>query len=393
MTARFNGFLQPQPPADRLRAIAAAWQDEGRVLHAIYDLRSRPDAALGQDTPVATLATIEASLSAGGDADIPCTLIADVTVGATHQGRGLMRRMMEAVTNDAVDAGTPLLALHAAHPALYARFGFSPAIRSQSVELTCSRFALHSDPPGAVHEADLRRADELASALAAAAGVLRFGALAVARPSRVRPPEDDAATRCLVHADDDGNVDGVLTFLFRGWTPEAQVLEVVSEAYSTIEAHAAHWQSISSTGIATTVRATDVRLDDPLPWMLADRAAWRVTGLNDGYSLRVVDPARALQLRGYSDPDTELTIDVTDQTGPAAGRWRVVVSGGRAAVEPASGPADVTLDARELAAIFLGSADTSMLLNAGMVTAAPPAAERLDALLRWPVQASSTLHF
>ena len=95
-----------------------------------------------------------------------------------------------------------------------------------------------------------------------------------------------------MHVDEQGNVDGVLTYAFQGWTPQAQVLEVLSETYSTTEAHAALWQTLCATGIASTVRANDVRPDDPLPWMLEDRAAWRVTGLTDGFSLRVLDPAR-----------------------------------------------------------------------------------------------------
>ncbi|WP_426562092.1 GNAT family N-acetyltransferase [Angustibacter sp. McL0619] len=393
MTARYNGFLQAEPSADQRAAVAGAWQDEGRILHAIHDRGPRPDTALSPDVPVATLATIGASLNAGEDEDIPCTLIADVTVRATHQGQGLMRRLMEAVTTEAVDAGVPLLALHAAHPALYARFGFSPAIRSSTVEVDCARFALLRDPPGTVHAADPRHADEQARAVAASSGPYRFGALAVTHPARNQQPDDEHPARCLVHADERGNVDGVLTYVFRGWTPQAQVLDVLSETYSTFDAHAALWQAISSTGIASTVCATDMRPDDPLPWMLTDRAAWRVTGLNDGYSLRIVDPARALLMRGYSAADAQLAVDVTDRTGPASGRWLIRLSGGRASIEPTSRAADVTLDVAELAASFLGTTNPTTLLSAGRVTASRAAANGLDTLLGWPVQASSTLHF
>jgi predicted acetyltransferase len=394
MTARFNGFLQTLPSADQLGAIAAAWQDEGRTLHAIYDLDPAPDSALGNDIPVATLATFDAGLNAGGHGDIPCTLIADVTVRATHQGQGLMRRLMQAVTTEASSGGVPLVALHAAHPALYARFGFSPAIHSLSVELDCARFGLRSDPPGTVHEADPRHADGLAQTVAASPSVFRFGALAVRRSSRDRQARGaDGASRCLLHTDESGTIDGVLTYVFHGWTPEAQVLEVVSETYSTIEAHAALWQTISSTGIAGTVRATDVRPDDPLPWMLNDPAAWRVTAVTDGLSLRILDPAQALKLRGYSGPDTDLTIEVIDQAGPASGKWLLRTSGGRAEVDTTSSPADVTLGANELAAIFLATTRTTTLREAGLVTASRGAADALDALLRWPVEASSTLHF
>jgi predicted acetyltransferase len=306
-----------------------------------------------------------------------------------------MRRLMEAAAADATGAGVPLMALHAAHPALYERFGFAPAIRSVSVELDCARFGLRTRPAGAVHEADPRQADDVARAVAASSGPLCFGALRVAdppSPGRVRPDDGDRA-RCLVHADAAGQVDGVLTYAFQGWTPHAQVLEILSETCSTSDAHAALWQAAASTGIATTVRARDVRLDDPLPWMLTDRGAWRVTALTDGLSLRVLDPAAALAMRGYCGPDAELTIKVTDRTGPASGTWVIRVADGRADVEPTSQPADVTLTATGLAAVFLAGTRTTTLLAAGSVTASRRAAHALDALLQWPAEAASPLHF
>ncbi|GAA4353781.1 GNAT family N-acetyltransferase [Angustibacter luteus] len=393
MTARFNGFLQDLPSAGQVASTAAAWQQEGRVLHAIYDVGSRPEAALGPDVPVATAAVIEASLDAGGDTDIACTLVADVTVRPTHRGQGLMRHIMQAITTRARETGVPLVALHAAHPALYARFGFSPAVRSLSVEADCARFALRSQPSGTVHAADPRRAHDLARTVAAASGDLRFGALTASSLVEHPPQGSDHATRCLVHVDDHGHVDGVLTYAFQGWTPQAQVLELRSETYAAVEAHAALWQTLASTGLASTVRATDVRTDDPLPWLLVDRAAWRVTGMSDGYSLRILDAATAMRLRGYSGPDAEIAIDVEDPGGPTAGRWLLQVSGGRAAVETTARPADLTMDVQALAAAFLGTTAATVLHGAGLVTGSQAAARALDDLLRGPVAASSSLHF
>ncbi|GAB3591665.1 GNAT family N-acetyltransferase [Angustibacter peucedani] len=392
--ARARGFLEPVPDDDELARMAAAWQAETRVLHAIHDLGPRPRGALPADVPVATAAVVEGSLDAGGPAPVPCALVADVTVSATHRGRGLMRQLMAASTAEAVEADVPLVALHAAHPALYARFGFAPAVRSTSVEVDCARFALRDEPGGSVHEADPGEVVELARTVAASSGVLGFGALSTVGPSsNPAPSSDDGRTRCLVHADERGDVDGVLTYSFRGWTPQAQVIDVRSERWSTPAAHGALWRAITATGIASTVVATDVRPDDPLPWMLADRAAWRVTGVADGFSLRVLDPLRALQMRGYVGPDAQLVLDVVDRTGGAAGRWSVRVEAGRATVEASSGAADVTLDVADLAAVYLGAVKPSTLRRAGRVTASDDAVTVLDALLRWPVEPASTLHF
>lgn len=385
MTARFHGFLEPVPAEDRIGALAARWAAEGRTLHAIYDDATRPVGALGDDVPVATLATFTAGLAAGGDEDIPCTLVADVTVRATHQGQGLMRRLMDAAAHD---AATPLMALHAAHPARYARFGFAPAIRSACVEVDCARFRLRDPAAGTVHEAGTHRADELARAVAMSSAVLRFGALT---PALTGAESDDGA-RCLVHTDDRGVVDGVLTWAFLGWTPRAQVIEVRAESYATVDAHAALWQTLCSTGIASTIRAADSRLEDPVAWMIEDRAARRVTAVTDGYSLRVLDPARALAMRGYSCPDTSLVIEVADGTGAASGRWLLAVTRGRATVEPTARAADVRLGARELAALFLAGTRADALHAAGLLADGRDA-RILDDLLRWPVEARSGLHF
>ena len=144
---------------------------------------------------------------------------------------------MQAVTSEAASAGVPLLALHAAHPALYARFGFAPAIRSASVEVDCARFALAKRPAGTVHEADPRQADELGRTVAASAGAdqLRGPGDHAARPTgeptgRRRPPGGASCTSTAT-----ATIDGVLTYVFQGWTPQAQVLEVLSETYSTID--------------------------------------------------------------------------------------------------------------------------------------------------------------
>src|SRR6478735_9401263 len=95
MTARFNGFLEPLPAPAELASMAAAWQDEGRILHAAYDDRQRPAHAVSGDVPVATVATLAGTLEAGGPVGIPCLLVADVTVNATHRGKGIMRRLMQ----------------------------------------------------------------------------------------------------------------------------------------------------------------------------------------------------------------------------------------------------------------------------------------------------------
>ena len=396
MQARCDGFLERRPEPDEAQRIAASWQAEGRVLHAFHDPHETSHGFLGAELPLATMATFMAGLDAGGDAPIPCLLIADVTVRPTHRGQGLMRRLMDRVLAEAGRRGAPLAALHAAHPALYERFGFTPATRAASIEVDCARFALRDQPPGAVHEADPGRVDELGRRLAATGRARRVGALrppGLAAGAASRAATAGQGTRCLVHVDASGEVDGLMTFAFQGWTPEEQVIDVLSESGSNAQARAALWQTVTSTGIATTVRARDTALDDPLWWMLRDRSALRVTAVTDGLSLRVLDTARALGGRGYCCPPASVVIELVDALETVAGRWRITVKDGRATVRATSEPPEVQLDAVDLAAVFLGATRVTTLADAGRVKGSPSALATLNLVMGASSDPLSTLHF
>ncbi|HEX8970923.1 GNAT family N-acetyltransferase [Oryzihumus sp.] len=396
MRAAFDGFLVNHPDPGEAQRIASSWQAEGRTLHAFYDPRETPNGFLGNDVPVATMATFTAGLHGGGDADIPCLLVADVTVRTTHRGQGLMRRLMDRVLAEASRQGVPLAALHAAHPALYERFGFAPATRSASIEVDCARFALKVQPPGLVHEADPGIVALFDGQLSASGRARHLGAL---QPHRVptdavsRRATAERGSRCLVHVDASGQVDGMMTFVFRGWTPDAQVIDVLSESWCTTDARAALWQTVTSTGIATTVRARDTALDEPLQWMLQDRSAMRVTAVTDGLSLRILDTAKALEGRGYCCPPASVALEVVDALDTVAGRWRITVNDGRATLRATCEPPEVQLHAVDMAAVFLGATRVNTLADAGRVTGSPSALATLTMVMSASSDPLSTLHF
>ena len=57
-------------------------------------------------------------------------------------------------------------------------------------------------------------------------------------------------------------------------------------------------------------------VDDPLPWLLLDRRAARVTATHDETWLRIVDVEKALAARQYAD-DADVTVAVDDPLLPA----------------------------------------------------------------------------
>ena len=85
----------------------------------------------------------------------------------------------------------------------------------------------------------------------------------------------------------------------------------VSELMATTdEAHAALWRYCFGVDLRSTIKASTRPVDNPLPWMLADR--YRLErSLHRDLWLRLVDVAEALACR-RSDATPDLELSVTD---------------------------------------------------------------------------------
>jgi hypothetical protein len=382
--SRSLGFLEDTSPS-AVRGRAATWAAEGRVLHGLYE--STEDRGGGAAEPVATVATLDARLDLGRGCELPTVLVADVTVRLGHEGQGLMRSLMEQVSAHAIAEGAAVMALHAAHPAIYERLGYAPATRSARVDVDVARFALRRRVDGRVREVDRSGAAEVEPQVRAIAPE-RLGRL----DGLLGAGTGATDVRHLVHDAPDGSPDALMAFRFRGWTPEAQVIEVL-EDLGSLEGRAALWQTVASTRIAATLHRADAALDDPLPWLLRDRSAWRVTGVADGISLRVLDPSRVLTERRYWCPATRLVVEVSDPTGAHGGRWAVRVDRGAARVATTEEAADVTLDAVTLSAALLGGSTVGSPFHTSRVSGTDDAVSSFRTLMSTPWDALCTARF
>jgi hypothetical protein len=244
--ARALGFLEDATSSATIGP-ARGWAAEGRVLHGLFadstEALEREDAG-----PVATAATLEGRLDVGHGCDLPTVLVADVAVRMGHEGQGLMRVLMDHVSASAMAEGAAVMALHAAHSAIYERLGYAPATRSARVDVDVARFALRDRVAGRVCEVDPSRAADIERQVRGR-GPARLGALG----SSLGAGSPDADVRHIVHEAPNGSVDALLSFRFRGWSAEASVIEVVHDL-GRLEGRGAQWQSDASTRIATTNR-------------------------------------------------------------------------------------------------------------------------------------------
>jgi len=111
-------------------------------------------------------------------------------------------------------------------------------------------------------------------------------------------------------------------------------------------------------------------VDDPLPWLLLDRRAVRVTAVHDETWLRIIDAQKALAARGYVG-DGAVAIAVDDPL-LANNSAAFTITGDGA--EQTGRRAQLHVGVAGLAAVLLGGTTWRGLAVAGLARAADPAA-------------------
>jgi hypothetical protein len=177
------------------------------------------------------------------------------------------------------------------------------------------------------------------------------------------------------------------------WSREGDRLVVDDLVAMTDRARRALWHAVLALGDGGRLVAHDLPVDEPLPWMLADPAALRITGRRPTLPLRLVDVATALGARRYATAD-ELVMEVADPVLPDnAGRHRLHGSPDGAACLRTQDPPDLTLTPAELATAYLGGITLTTLARAGRVVEHRPGSlQRADAMFSWrPAPAPTTV--
>jgi predicted acetyltransferase len=175
--------------------------------------------------------------------------------------------------------------------------------------------------------------------------------------------------RAAVQAGDDGEAEGYALYSANSdWDelgPSGRVTlrELVAV---TPEARAGLWEYLIGLGLMRTLKWLRAPEHDPLPHLLVSqdgltqRVGW-------GLWTRVVDVPRALAARSYAAP-FEVVLELDDAFLPHnSGRHRLAFDGAAAACEPATGPADLALDAESLGAAYFGGTPLETLAGAGRV--------------------------
>jgi predicted acetyltransferase len=323
-----------------------------------------------------------------GGASVPVAGVSAVAVQPTHRRRGALTAMMGALHDDARARGEVASVLTASESVIYKRFGYGAGTwkLGASIARGYARLAQPVRDTGRVRLVSRGEADPLFRDIYERAQRARAGM--VSRPDFWWPevfwlPEGNRAFFDAVHEDADGQADGYVAYEVRGeWYGgfADRELHVLDLQATDAAARAALWEFVFGVDLVVKIIATNLPIDEPLRFMLADPRQLRTDFVYDSLWVLPIDVAALLSARTYASAGL-LTIEVVEPGGP---KGRFVLDGGpdgASCIESPDATPDLTCAYAALGAALLGGNAWATLAEAGEVDEHTPGAlARADAM-------------
>lgn len=400
------GFAGRAPSRDAINRYAASGAVDAKQIYAVYQTEA-PPGGLPANVPVGTYASYPGTVNVGNGQLLAAHLITAVTVRPSHRRRGILSTMIRADLARAQASGIALAALTATEALIYGRFGFGETTTTNAVTVdTSAGFALRSAATGTVDLVPTDSAGELQARLFEQVHLSGFGS--VSRPNSYRArvsgawtfdnPDPDKAVRVAAHFDRSGTIDGYLSYKHPepGTTPSA--LQIIDFLAVDSNAYLGLWEFLAGVDRTSAVHWARPPGEDPLRWALTDSSRYKVTGVEDDLWLRLLDVAAALEARQYWR-DGVVEFEIRDRLELISGKYRLTVRDGQGAVAriEAGSPVELSMDAADVAALYLSGVRAEMLLAAGRFGNPTPGLEaavaRFDSLFAVPAAPLSQTEF
>ncbi len=356
----------------------AALFEPGRTVGAFVE---------GQLVGTADAAT--SGLTLPGGAIVGHAAVTRIGVLPSFTRRGVATALMRHQLHDIAARGEVVATLRATEATIYERYGYGVAGSSQSIEVATARATLRPDvgKGGPVRLLDVAQAWDVLPRIYADNRPSRPGTLD--RPAvwwqtlRLRSESSSGPSYVAVHGEP-GSETGFTRYSpidTERWYVSDQRTVVVEDFFApTTEAYLGLLRFLLGLDLVDRVLFWMLPVDDPLPWLLVDRRAAKVTAVRDETWLRVIDAHQALAARRYAG-DGAVTIAVND---PLLQHNSATFSISGAGAEPTDRRAQLHVGAEGLAAVLLGGATWRGLCVAGLARADDPgalvAADRLFAV-------------
>jgi len=305
--------------------------------------------------------------------------------GVTHIGvlpsftrRGIATALVHHQLRDFAARGEVAATLRASEATIYGRYGYGVANSAQSVEVQTARAALRPEVEagGRVRLIEAAQAWDLLPRIYEEHRPSRAGT--VDRPQvwwaslRLRTESSPGPSYIAVHGEP-GSESGFARYRPTDtgtWFVSDQRTIVVEDFFApTTEAYLGLLRFLLGLDLIDRVMFWMLPLDDPLPSLLLDRRAAKVTAVHDETWLRVIDVATALSARSYAG-DGAVSIAVDDPVLGNSGRFTIAADG----AESSAGPADLDVTIEGLGAVLLGGTTWRSLAISGLARADDPAA-------------------
>lgn len=371
-----RGFLDGEPNEARREAFFTHTAYRRKL--GVYDA-----AGAQPGEPVATFASWIAELTVPGGV-LPACAVSSVTVSPTHRRRGILRTLMAGELRVAVERGVPVAVLTVSESTIYGRFGFAPAAAAAHWDLDVRRARwIGPDVPGRIDFVAREQARDLAAGLHERIRPTSPGEISMPgghwdRFFGTRPDAEKAEQlRAVQYRSPGGEVDGVALYKvtenhddFTQSTIDLSLLLAETDA-----AYAALWRFFLEMDLIGTLRASELAVDEPLWWMIADQRAAKIT-VTDHQYVRILDVPATLAARRYDVSDA-IAFEVTDPLEIAGGTYVLTTDAdGAASVDavddPPAGIPLVRLGVAELSALLLGGVSALTLARAGRIRSEEP---------------------
>jgi predicted acetyltransferase len=363
---RMDGWAFGHASSDQRWEVASAMLERHRQLGAF---------SAGELVGHAAAFTEQLTVPGGG---VPAAGVTWVGVSPAFRRRGAMSTLMARQLGDLGEHGEPVAALWASEPGIYGRFGYGIASRRASVDVPrpinltglatqgwTARLADAADELDACAQVYERVRPEVPGTLSRSPEAWREAAFDEPDGRGSKSP-----LRCALVADGRGRTGGYVWFRtdprWDAGDPAGRV-EVSEIVATTPEATRALLDVVLDLDLMSSTHLWNLPIDHPLFTWTSHSRRLRPR-IDDQLWVRLVRLDEALTSRTYATP-LDVVMVVTDEACPwNAGTWRLSADETGAEVTRSTDPPDLTLDAGDLAAAYLGDDALHPALAAGVVT-------------------------
>jgi predicted acetyltransferase len=326
---------------------------------------------------VGTADAVTSGLTLPGGTIVGHAAVTHIGVLPSFTRQGIATELIRHQLHDMAARGEVVATLRASEATIYERYGYGVASSSQTVEVTTARAALRPDvgTGGPVRLLELGEAWDVLPRIYDANRPSRPGT--IDRPEvwwqglRMRTESSPGPSYFVAHGET-GSETGFARYRpvdTEAWFISDRRTIAVEDFFApTAEAYVGLLRFLLGLDLIDRVVFWMLPLDDPLPWLLVDRRAVRVTAVHDETWLRVIDAEDALAARRYVG-DGAVTIAVNDPLLPGNSSSFAVTADG---AEPTDRQPQLRAGVEGLAAVLLGGATWRRLAMAGLARADDP---------------------